>query len=123
MLDNPLLKDLINKENLSEGQASGALGLVLAQLRKYLQADQFARLQKFIPGCDELIANAPDIKSGLLGGLAGNLGGGKAKALLDLSKGLSGLGISADKQKGIANTLKESVEKHYPDLASLIDLG
>lgn len=123
MLDNPILKDLINLENLSEGQAAGALGLVLAQLRKYLQADQFALLQKVIPNCDELIAAAPEVKAGLLGGLANTLGGEKAKALLDLNKGLGKLGLSTEKQKSMAATLKDSVEKHYPELASLIDLA
>jgi|GEM_PF-2560080 len=123
MLDNPLLKDLIASHNLSEAQATGALGLVLSQLRKHIQADQFAMIQKAIPGCDELIANAPIIKSGLFGGLASSLGNDKAKALMDLSKGLSSLGVPVGKQKDLAQSLKSSVAKHYPDLVSLINMG
>jgi hypothetical protein len=78
---------------------------------------------KFIPDAEALIKQAPEIKSGLLGGLANSLGGDKAKALLDINKGLSQLGIPTSKQKELADTLKNSVAKHYPDLVSLIDLA
>lgn len=123
MLEHPIIRDLMNSENLSEAQATGALGLVLSQLGKYLPADKFALIQTFIPNCGDLVNKAPAIKSGLLGGLANTLGNEKAKMLMDLSKGLTSLGIPAGKQKGIAQTLKSSVEKHYPDLVSLIDLA
>jgi len=123
MLNNPLVQDLIDSENLSESQAAGAVGLVLSQLRTYLEAAPFALIQKEIPDCDSLIAKAPTVKSSLLGGLANSLGGKKAKALMELNKGLHSLGIPTDRQRSLGETLKRSVETHYPDLVSLIDLG
>lgn len=113
----------MNEENLSEKQATGALGLALTQLRKYLQADQFEMIHQKIPECDELIAKAPAIKSGLLGSFANTLGNERAKMLMDLSKGLSSLGIPTHKQKDLGKVLKSSVEKHYPELGALIDLA
>jgi hypothetical protein len=123
MINHPIVQDLIKYAGLNETQAAGAVGLVLGQLRKYVQPGDFATLLKFIPDAEALIKQAPEIKSGLLGGLANSLGGDKAKALLDINKGLSQLGIPTSKQKELADTLKNSVAKHYPDLVSLIDLA
>jgi hypothetical protein len=123
MINHPIVQDLIKYAGLNETQAAGAVGLVLGQLRKYVQPGDFATLLKFIPDAEALIKQAPEIKSGLLGGLANSLGGDKAKALLDINIGLSQLGIPTSKQKELADTLKNSVAKHYPDLVSLIDLA
>lgn len=109
--------------NLNHEQATGALGLVLSQLRKYLPADQFEKIHGMIPGCDTLIAKAPAIKSGLFGGMVNTLGNEKTKMLMDLNKGLSALGIPTSKQKDLAQVLKSSVEKHYPNLAAMIDIA
>lgn len=123
MINHPLVQDLITSAGLTESQAAGAVGLVLSQLRKYLQADDFATVLKFIPDAEALMKKAPEIKAGLLGGLVGSLGGDKAKVLLDINKGLSQLGIPAARQRELADTLKNSVAKHYPNLAALVDLG
>lgn len=123
MLNHPIIQDLIKSENLTEKQATGALGLVLEQLKKHLPGSQFQLIANLIPDVQNLIAQAPDTSSGFLGGFANALGGEKGQILMTLSKGLGKLDIPLNQQKSIAQTLKASVEKHYPDLASLINLG
>lgn len=119
---NPLVQDLIKSLDLNEHQAAGAIGLVLSQLRKYLPLADFATLQKFMPDIENLIKQAPEVHASFLGGLANSLGGDKAKALLEINKGLNKLNIPTRKQKELADTLKSSVARHYPDLAALIEL-
>ncbi|MGA0332382.1 MAG: hypothetical protein ACO3N7_08320 [Kiritimatiellia bacterium] len=115
-----LLQDLIDTENLTESQAAGALGLALGQLKQHYP-DEFGKVLRLLPEANELIARAPEVKSGFLGGLAHSLGGEKGQILMILSKGLGQLGIPVDQQKSLARTLHASAEKHCPELVSLFN--
>jgi hypothetical protein len=59
---------------------------------------------------------APAPKKSLFGGMAGAMGGEKAKRIAELSQGLSQIGIPVSKHRPLAHALAASAERHYPEL-------
>jgi len=117
----PLLHHLENEANLTPSQAEGVLGMVLVQLEKLLSPADFATVRDTLPDTDRLMRHAPAMGGGLLGGLAGSLGGGKAKLLMELNQGMRKLRIPASDNRRVADALNHGVRKHHPDLVPLIE--
>ena len=121
-MPDPLVHHLQTDAGLTPTQAEGVLGMILAQLRKLLDSDDYLKVQNAIQDAENLIQRAPDLRGGgLLGGLAGSLGGGRAKALVELGQGMKTLRIPSTQQRRLVDALKQGVEAHHPDLLPLIE--
>lgn len=121
-MSDPLIHSLQSDADLTPAQAEGVLGMILAQLRKLLDSEDYLRVQNDIAETGQLIQRAPDMRGGgLFGGLAGSLGGGRAKILMELHQGMKTLGIPSSKQGQIVDALKRGVKQHHPDLLPLIE--
>jgi len=85
---NELIGQLTQQLGIQESQAKGGAGLLLKMAQSKLGGD-FSKVEQALPGAQELIQAAPAPAagggSGLLGSLAGALGGGKAGGLADLA--------------------------------------
>jgi hypothetical protein len=117
---NPILSELISSAGLQLPQAEGVVGLILQKLKTVLSGADFQSVLSTIPDASSLLSKAPATGGGLLGGLAGSLGGGKAKLLFELTQGLSKLNIPTDKAKPILDALKTAVAKHYPAIEPIL---
>lgn len=89
---NELVQQLVSQLGVQEGQAKGGAGLLLKVAQSKLGGD-FGKVAALIPGVQDLIGAAPSTPSaaGVLGGLAGALGGGKAADLAALAGGFGQL--------------------------------
>lgn len=118
---HPLIQDCVSKTGLSADQVSGALGLVLTKLEEVLPPEDVQTVRTTIPDAGELMTLAPKARKGLLGKLAGSVGGDRARLLMELSRGLSGLGIPSSQHRPLADALTASVECHYPQLRPVFE--
>ena len=121
MNTHPLIQDCTKVTGLSSTQVAGAIGLVLSKLQENIPQADFQKIKSSIPDVQNLIQQAPPTKKGFLGNLAGSVGGDKAKLLMEVSQGLSKLGIPTSEQKPLAKALSASVEKHYPELQPVFE--
>ena len=121
MNTHPLIQDCTEVTGLSSTQVAGAIGLVLSKLKENISPVDFQKIESSIPGVQDLIQQAPATKKGFLGKLAGSVGGDKAKLFMEVSQGLSKLGIPTSEQKPLANALSASVEKNYPELKPVFE--
>ncbi len=119
--DHPLLHDVVSKTGLTPAQVSGALGLVLTKLEEVLPQEDVQTVRQTIPDAGKLMALAPKARKGLLGKLAGSVGGDRARLLMELSQGLSRLGIPTSQHRTLADALTASVEQHYPQLRPVFE--
>ena len=99
MLDE-LISRLTQNVGLDAATARKAVGLILAFLRREGPPEEVGRLFAAMPGAetvaDEAAASAP--KGGVMGGLAGMMGGG---GLMALAGQLTGLGLSMGQMQAL----------------------
>jgi hypothetical protein len=100
---NELVTMLVSKLGVSEGQAQGGTGLILNMVKEQLGKEDFSQVAQHIPGAADLLKSAPpqdDTGGGLLGmvgKLAGSLGGGSELGqLAGLAGGFEKLGIKPE---------------------------
>ncbi len=117
---NPLVDDLVSALGLTPTQATGVVGLLLAQLQKRLSRADFQQIREAMPDTDLLLTHAPTVGGGgVLGGIAA-LGGDRARLLLELNQGLNTLHIPAHQARAIGDTLVESLRRHDPTIEPLL---
>jgi hypothetical protein len=121
-----LIKSLIEKLGVSEGQARGGLAALMKLVRGQLDKGEFAKVEEELPGASGLADDAPE--AGGLGGALGALGsalGGKAESLGGLAS-LAGvfekLGLDADDIARFAKVVMSFLEKKgATDVKALIE--
>lgn len=90
-----LVKQLMEKADVSEDQAMGGAGALFEMAKGELPADDFGKISDAVPGMDDLLGSVPSIgnnKTSMLGSAAKQLTGmPKVQAAFDK------LGISQDK--------------------------
>lgn len=112
-----LVDDVVSATGLPVSQVEPAIGLALTKLKEVLDPSEFQRVIHAIPEADQWMHLAPAVKKGFLSYIAGD----KASILLELSQGLSQLGIPTAKQKPLAKALGVAMELHHPDLVPLYE--
>jgi len=93
-----LVQQLVSSTGASEQQAQGGAGLIMGLLKDQLSSGDFSQLSGAVPGVDTLIDSAPSSgggMGGLLGSVAGALGGGELGNLAKLAGGFSELGLDS----------------------------
>ena len=121
MSQHPLLHDCMQDTGLQEQQVRSAIGLIITKLEHVLPKSDIETLRSTIPEVDGWKKEAPKPKKGFLGKLAGSVGGDRAKLLMEISQGLSTLGIPVSQQKPLAHSLADSLERHYPQLKPVFE--
>jgi hypothetical protein len=94
---HPLVKQLTETLGVSQEQALGGLGSLMTYGKALLKEDQFSQLKEGVPGMDDLLNAAPEVKEE--GGGLGGLLGGDAKTLLAtkaLEKRFEALGLKPE---------------------------
>lgn len=86
-----LIKELVTKLGVQEGQATGGAGLIFKLAQQKL-GGEFAKVAAVVPGIQALTAAAPQPTGAakVVGGLLGALGGSKVEGLSDLAGLASG---------------------------------
>ena len=100
------MNDLINKLtsglDLDESQAKGGVGMLMKFAREHLGGDEAEEMKAAIPDADEMERAAPEPEvgggdegglMGMLGDVAGAIGGEKVAGLAGLASGFGKLGI------------------------------
>ena len=93
-----LVQQLVSSTGVSEQQAEGGAGLIMGLLKEQLSSGDFSQLADAVPEADSLIDSAPSGgggMGGLLGSVAGALGGGELGNLAKLAGGFSDLGLDS----------------------------
>ena len=97
-----LITTLVDTLGITKDQAKGGSGALFQNAKDNLSADDFQKVSDAVPGMDEYLAAAPDVKSksglaGSLGSSLSSLGGSAAKAgsMLDLTSAFSKLGMDS----------------------------
>jgi len=92
-----LVQQLVSSTGVSEQQAEGGAGLIMGLLKDQLASGDFSQLADAVPEANGLIDSAPSGggMGGLLGGVAGALGGGELGNLAKLAGGFSDLGLDS----------------------------
>ena len=93
-----LVQQLVSSTGVSEQQAEGGAGLIMGLLKEQLSSGDFSQLADAVPEADGLIDSAPSGgggMGGLLGSVAGALGGGELGNLAKLAGGFSDLGLDS----------------------------
>ncbi|MEN3930402.1 hypothetical protein WJT86_04905 [Microvirga sp. W0021] len=129
-----LVTRIAQAANISPETAQNALGLILSFIEKQAP-EQAQALFSYIPGAEQLIANASQEASGglsgMLGGLLNNIGGSTGN-LMALGTQLLGEGLSMEQAKTVATEVIEfgkqqlgeervaELTKAIPGLSSLL---
>ncbi|NLE67866.1 MAG: DUF2780 domain-containing protein [Lentisphaerae bacterium] len=122
---NELITELVSKLGVQDNQAKGGVGLILKLAKDSLGGD-FSKLSAALPGASELMAAAPQSGGAakLLGGLAGALGGQKARGLAGLASlagGFSKLNLDSGMVSKFVPIVAAFVKsKAGPDIAALL---
>ena len=97
---NDLINKLTSELNLDESQAKGGVGMLVKFAREHLGGDEAEEMKAAIPDADEMERAAPEPDAedeggimGMLGDVAGAIGGEKVAGLAGLAGGFSKLGI------------------------------
>jgi hypothetical protein len=92
-----LVQQLVSSTGVSEQQAEGGAGLIMGLLKDQLASGDFSQLADAVPEANSLIDSAPSGggMGGLLGSVAGALGGGDLGNLAKLAGGFSDLGLDS----------------------------
>jgi hypothetical protein len=101
---NELVSMLVSKLGVNEGQAQGGTGLILNLAKEQLGKQDFSQISQSIPGISDLLKAAPQQEDtggggllGMVGKLAGSLGGGSELGqLASLAGGFEKLGIKPE---------------------------
>ncbi len=101
---NELVSTLVSKLGVNEGQAQGGTGLILNMVKEQLGTQDFSQIAQHIPGVGDLLKAAPAQEDasgggilGMVGKLAGSLGGGSELGqLASLAGGFEKLGIKPE---------------------------
>jgi uncharacterized protein (DUF2267 family) len=118
------LTDLAGKADISPEQAKQGMGAILSALKEQLPPESAAKLQKAVPGAEEMMAEAAkapepsggDVLERAKGALNKVMGGEGSGALLTK---LAGLGVSSEQlQKFMSGALAFLKEKLPAEAAS-----
>lgn len=94
-----LVQQLVASTGVSENQAEGGAGLIMGLLKEQLSSGDFSQLTDALPGVESLIDAAPSSSGGgmggLLGSVAGALGGSDLGNLAQLVGGFSELDMDS----------------------------
>ena len=123
-----LVSQLTSELGISEEQASGSTGALLAMAKEKLGGD-FSQISDGIPGIEDLISKAPSAggsegaAGGILGAAAGMLGDkagllGKVDDLAGLADTFLGLGLDADQIGNIGQIILKFVQEKLGDQAA-----
>lgn len=96
---NELIAKLTAELGIDESQAKGGLGLLLKMAKEKLGGADFEKIKEAVPEAEALADAAPDTEEGggglmgLVGSIAGSLGGEKLEGAASLAGGFDKLGL------------------------------
>jgi len=120
-----LIELLTNKLGITAAQAEGGAAVLFKAAREKLGAGEFDQLLGKLPGLADLMSKAPPAGGrglgGLLGGIAGAMGG-NAALIATIVSGFGKLGLSAEDAKRFAPVIMDFLRsKAGPDVAASIE--